>query len=268
MKNLKKIPLFFSLLIIKLLVIVFSIVVFYKIDFFDLINSKNIPQNITTIYLILFYISIISSLYLSDKNGFKEFLKEPNKSIKFITAWLLGFITISCFFGFELLSNLINISNLATFDVFYLLKIFSLSFLVGFIEELLFRNFIFNNLKKDLNVKTSYAISAYIYAQLHFLNLSLALKEIILPLIGLFILGLIFNALYEKKGLSFSIGFHTSFIFVMSFITQKNLFNINTEDLYLSGGYNPLSGILGIVFLSIIFVLINISFYKKNVINQ
>lgn len=254
MKNLQKIPLFFSLLIIKLLTIVFFIVFFYNVSLTDLINSKNIHLNITTLYLVLFYFSILSSLYFSDKKTFSSVFQQKNNSINFILSWILGFIIISLFFIFELIVNFISLNSLEVISVTYVIKTFILSFLVGFIEELLFRNFIFNNLKKDLKLKTSYVLSAYIYAQLHFLNFSLRIKEIIIPLLGLFILGLLFNTLYEKKGLFFSIGFHASFIFVMSVITQKNLFKIDSDYLLLSGGYNPLAGVFGIVFLSMIFI--------------
>ncbi|MFN8670880.1 MAG: CPBP family intramembrane glutamic endopeptidase [Candidatus Sericytochromatia bacterium] len=162
---------------------------------------------------------------------------------------------IILYFSFNLLLDFLVINNI----IFsYLIKscflFIILSFLIAFIEEVLFRSFFFRIIKeKTTNIK-AYFISSYIYTQSHFLNFNLPIKSIYLNFIGLFILGLILNLFYDKKGLFYSIGFHTAIIFVISLINVNNVFEINENYIFLSGGLNPLNGFLGVFYALILLV--------------
>lgn len=252
--NSKKIPLFFVFLILEFLFTFILIKIFFDISLADFFLEVNPSEKIKTFYIIFLYISIIANIYLVDSKNFKLIFYEKNKLANFFKSWFYGFIILSFYFFINLILGFISINSnldyIFLFETSY--KFIFISFFVGFIEELLFRNFIFNNISKDTSLFKADIISAYIYSQVHFLNFSLGLKNIILPFIGIFILGRLLNKFYQKKGIFFSIGFHSSLVFIISVTNITNFFQIKEEYLLFSGGNSPLSGFLGILFVFIL----------------
>ncbi|MEK7432682.1 MAG: CPBP family intramembrane glutamic endopeptidase [Cyanobacteriota bacterium] len=224
----------------------------------DFFLEENQSEKIKTFYIIFLYISIISNIYLVDSTNFKLIFSEKNKLPNFFKSWLYGFSILSFYFFINIILGFISINSnldyIFLFETSY--KFIFISLFVGIIEELLFRNFIFNNISKDTSFFKADLISAYIYAQAHFFNFSLGLKNIILPFIGIFILGRLLNKFYQKEGLFFSIGFHSSLVFIISVVNITNFFKIKEDYLFLSGGNSPLSGLLGVLFVFILLQLV------------
>jgi membrane protease YdiL (CAAX protease family) len=256
--NSKKIPLFFVFLILEFLFTFVLIKIFSDISLADFFLEENQSEKTKTFYIIFLYISIIANIYLVDSKNLNLILSEKNKVANFFKSWLYGFIILSFYFFINTILGFISINS--NLDYLFLFetssKFIFISFFVGFIEELLFRNFIFKNISKDTSFFKADLISAYIYTQAHFLNFSLGLKNIILPFIGIFILGRLLNKFYQKKGLFFSIGFHSSLVFIISVVNITTFFQIKEDYIFLSGGNSPLSGFLGILFVFILLQLV------------
>lgn len=256
--NSKKIPLFFVFFLLEFLFTFILIKIFSDISFKDFFLEENQSEKTKTFYIIFLYISIIANIYLVDSKNLKLIFYEKNKLVNFSKSWLYGFIILSFYFFINIILGFININSKLNYLFLFETssKFIFISFFVAFIEELLFRNFIFNNISNDTSFYKADIISAYIYAQAHFFNFSLGLKNIILPFIGIFILGRLLNKFYQKEGVFFSIGFHSSLVFMISVINITNFFQIKEEYLFLSGGNSPLSGLLGVIFIFILLQLV------------
>lgn len=92
-----------------------------------------------------------------------------------------------------------------------LIGLFYILVIVPFVEELFFRGIIFNNLSKKLNIFSAMVLSSLSYT-LYYLNFQLV------PLIFLFLCGLMFSYLYRKLGLLSSFLAHSFYIIANYFI--------------------------------------------------
>lgn len=169
--------------------------------------------------------------------------------------------------------------------IFQLLKILLIAGLVGCIEEILFRGFIFQSLLADLQTVSAICISSLFYSLLHFFKVKLlvtpgfqpfigfiviyqSFKDIavnfpaILPLIiGLFLVGVVLSyAYFRTKSLYLAIGIHAGWIFL---IKANKLFfdHVGMNLKWLFGDSKMITGALGWSFL--IFTLILIRFVTK-----
>lgn len=168
---------------------------------------------------------------------------------------------------------------------FQLLKILLIAGLVGCIEEILFRGFIFQSLLMDLRNVSAICISNLFYSLLHFFKAKLlvshgfqpfigfiviyqSFKDIvinfttILPsIIGLFLVGVVLSyAYFRTKSLYLAIGIHAGWIFLIK--ANKLFFDHIGKNLeWLYGDSKMINGVLGWSFL--LFTLILIRFVTK-----
>jgi len=169
--------------------------------------------------------------------------------------------------------------------IFELLKILLIACLVGCIEEILFRGFIFQSLLMDLQTVSAICISSLFYSLLHFFKTKLlvspgfqpfigfiviyqSFKDIIInfttilpSLIGLFLVGVVLSyAYFRTKSLYLAIGIHAGWIFL---IKANKLFfdHVGMNLKWLFGDSKMITGVLGWSFL--IFTLILIRFVTK-----
>ncbi|MCF6156254.1 MAG: CPBP family intramembrane metalloprotease [Candidatus Brocadia sp.] len=169
--------------------------------------------------------------------------------------------------------------------IFQLLKVLLIAYLVGCIEEILFRGFIFQSLLMDLRVVSAICISSLFYSLLHFFKTKLlvspgfqpfigfiviyqSFKDIIvnftsiLPsIIGLFLVGVVLSyAYFRTKSLYLAIGIHAGWIFLIK--TNKLFFDhVGMNLKWLFGDSKMITGALGWSFL--IFTLLLIRFVTK-----
>jgi len=253
---------FFILLILEILFLSSSLILVFKISISDTINQKNIPDIAKYIYISMLYIFILSNLYFLDKVNFLSIFKIKIKNIQhFFSGFLLGFGFLIFLYTLETILKFIQIKQI-NINPLLILQIFIFSFCIALVEELLFRNFIFRKLNEKYKAIPAFCFSSYIYAQLHFLRFDLNFIEIILPLIGLFFVGILLSYLFVKYSLWFSIGVHTIWIILISFTTQTSIFIVDKKYILFTGGYYPVAGIFGILLL--LFMIFIIKNFKIN----
>lgn len=127
---------------------------------------------------------------------------------------------------------------------------------IGFAEELVFRGWLLDELERDYRPRVSLLADAFIFALLHFLK---PLREIFRTLPGfpgLLLLGL--TLVWAKRGskgrLGLSIGLHAGLVWGYYIINVGNLvqFSGQVSDWITGVDKNPLAGVTGLVFLSVL----------------
>ena len=251
LKIAKKISSFFLLVLGQFIFIAIIFIWLLKISPDDLINDK-ISQNIKNIYFAFMYICLLVNLKLFSDKPYKRILNLENKLLNISKGLLIGLLSISTYYMvltylgyFEFISDNLNSS--------LIFEILIISFFIAFLEEMIFRDFILRQLLKKYSINYSLTISAYIYAQLHFLRFNLNFYQIIIPLISLLMVGIILGKTYLSKNIFNSIGIHWGWIIGISYINQTQILKVN-QDILLTGGLYPPSGLFsgGILLLAIL----------------
>ncbi len=159
--------------------------------------------------IVLFSLIPISYIVYTKENVIKTSIQNyKNTNIKAnIILGILVIITI--FISYYFLSSFINMEKIKS-DVqnkyhisktAYIIVALYISFINSFLEELFFRGYLFLNIKK-LGYKTlGYILSSFLFAIYHISNINgwFTGFTFILSLIGLFIGGIIFSYLDDKK---------------------------------------------------------------------
>ncbi|MFE1748219.1 CPBP family intramembrane glutamic endopeptidase [Coleofasciculus sp. H7-2] len=127
---------------------------------------------------------------------------------------------------------------------------------IGFAEELVFRGWLLDELERDYRPRVSLLADAFIFALLHFLK---PLREIFRTLPGfpgLLLLGLtlVWAKRRSKGRLGLSIGLHAGLVWGYYMINVGNLvqFSGRVSDWITGVDKNPLAGVIGLVFLSVL----------------
>ncbi len=166
--------------------------------------------------------------------------------------------------------------------IFQLLKLLLIAGLVGCIEEILFRGFIFQSLLEDLRTVSAICISSLFYSFLHFFKTKLLVSPGLHPFIGfiviyqsfrdivinfasilphiagLFLVGVVLSYACLRTGsLYLAIGIHAGWIFLIK--ANKLFFNHRGMDLtWLFGDSKMITGVLGWCFLLFTLILIRL----------
>ncbi|BAU12008.1 abortive infection protein [Leptolyngbya sp. NIES-3755] len=129
---------------------------------------------------------------------------------------------------------------------------------VGFVEELLFRGWLLNELDRDYSPQISLLVSSVIYAALH------GIRPQIFALV---ILGatLVWAKRATRGRLGLSIGFHTGVVWGYYLVNVGQLVTFtNRVPAWVTGiDRNPLAGIMGILALSTIAILMRSTALKR-----
>lgn len=121
----------------------------------------------------------------------------------------------------------------------------------GFSEELLFRGYIFQTLRRGLALPVAMAASAYLYAQVHFLRLDLQWHTVAMPFTGLFLAGLVLAwAAYRTRAIWVSVGLHSAWVYLFFLTDRQKLLIYPIQHNWLTGGGYPLAGWLGLAMLA------------------
>ena len=139
---------------------------------------------------------------------------------------------------------------------------------VGFAEELIFRGWLLEELKKQFGLKKAIIAQALIFSIVH-IGFNLPFWEMISILTGLFLLGILLSLvrLKDKNSLWGSIGLHGGLVGLW-FLVNNGLLDISTKSpKWLVGpgniNTNPLGGIFGISLIIIFCLFYLLSFKKK-----
>lgn len=130
-----------------------------------------------------------------------------------------------------------------------------MSLALGTAEELLFRGWLWDELRRDYSFKVSLGINTLVFAVLHFLKPLEAMLRSLPQFPGLVLLGLILVwAKVRSHGqLGLSIGLHAGLVGGYYLINVGNLITYTgiAPDWVTGVGKNPLAGLVGLVFLGI-----------------
>lgn len=163
-----------------------------------------------------------------------------------------------------------------------LIKILMIAGVVGCIEELFFRGFIFQSLLTDMRAVSAIGISSLFYSLLHFFRTKLLVSSGFQPIvgfvvtfqsfknsivniasifpsvIGLFLVGVVLSyACLRTKSLYFSIGLHAGWVFL---IKANRLFfdHVGMKPIWFFGDSKIVTGALGWGLLIITLILVRI----------
>lgn len=130
-----------------------------------------------------------------------------------------------------------------------------MSLALGTAEELLFRGWLWDELRRDYSFRTSLGINTLVFATLHFLKPLEAMLKSLPQFPGLVLLGLILVwAKQRSQGrLGLSIGLHGGLVWGYYLINVGNLITYTgiAPDWVTGVGKNPLAGLVGLGFLGI-----------------
>ncbi|MGB3403077.1 MAG: type II CAAX endopeptidase family protein [Microcoleaceae cyanobacterium] len=144
----------------------------------------------------------------------------------------------------------------------FILEGFAVALGIGFAEELVFRGWLIDELKRDYSQPKTVWISSIIFAILHFIKPPEEIYRTILQFPGLILLGLILawgkfstpTAMTPNGRLGKPIGFHGGLVWGYYLINVGQWINVSgTVPTWVTGiDDNPLAGIMGLLLLSAI----------------
>ena len=199
--------------------------------------------------------------------GINKIDKKINLIIFFLRGFLLSIILISV-----ILIPIIGTKWgywIGTISLDTLINSIFLILVVGFVEELIFRGWLLEELKNQFGIKKAILGQALIFSIVH-IGFDLPFLQMLSILTGLFLLGILLSLirLKDKTSLWGCVGLHGGLVGLW-FITNNGLFEIskNTPKWLVGPGTintNPLGGIFGISLMAFFCFFYFPVFFKKN----
>lgn len=120
-------------------------------------------------------------------------------------------------------------------------------------EELLFRGFVFQTLRRGFDLPAAMAGSAWLYATVHFLRADVVWHRVALPFFGLFLAGLLLAWLaLRTRSIWVGVGLHAGWVALFVLSDRFKLFDYPLATNWLTGGGYPLGGVLGVGLLVVL----------------
>jgi len=117
-------------------------------------------------------------------------------------------------------------------------------------EELLFRGFVFQTLRRGFDLPAAMAGSAWLYASVHFMRADVVWHRVALPFFGLFLAGLLLAWLaLRTRSIWLGVGLHAGWVALFVLVDRFKLFDYPLATNWLTGGGYPLGGVLGVALL-------------------
>ena len=167
----------------------------------------------------------------------------------------LGLVSLGLLFGLELALGLLGWDSAAAARTAWSLVLVNAltALFFGFSEELLFRGFIFQTLRRGWALPFAMIGSAWLYAQVHFLKVGMQWHTIAMPFAGLFLAGLVLAwAAYRTRSIWLSVGLHSAWVYLFFLTDRQKLLIYPIEHNWLTGGGYPLAGALAIAMLLVL----------------
>jgi uncharacterized protein len=131
---------------------------------------------------------------------------------------------------------------------------------VGLAEELFFRGWMLDELERDYQPASAVIVDAGLYAALHFLKPIPVILASLPEFPGLFLLGtvVIIAKRRNRNRLGMSIGLHAGMVWAYYIVNVGNLvkYSGRVSDWITGINGNPISGVLGLIFLAILAIFI------------
>ena len=228
-------------------------------------NNPNLVTIMTMglLFILFIFLQRWWGKYLYQKsNIFRDYGLKTNKLslIYLIKGLAIGFCFCWALFITEAIFGWITISNNSDFLLKVVLEGLLSALLIALAEELVFRGWVLYELEQDCRKSTALWISSLIFAIAHFLK---PIGEIIRTLVtfpALFLLGaiLVLAKRANKNYLTICIGIHAGLVWGYYILNVGNLVTYtNTVPNCITGiDNNPIAGVLGLSFLSILALVI------------
>ena len=199
--------------------------------------------------------------------GINKIDKKENRFFYFLKGLLCSIILLSLIL-IPIISNQWGIW-LGRLSPAILLNSLILIIGVGFAEELIFRGWLFEELKNQYGFKKAFIFQALVYSIVH-IGFDMPFWQMISILFGLFLLGILLSLIKIKDNNSLwgCVGLHGGLVGIW-FLINNGLIEISKDaPIWLVGpgkiNTNPLGGIYGIILL-IIFLFFNFFKHKKKI---
>lgn len=264
-QNIKNYP-----FLVRLILFIFSLGIIwlpFAIPIYYFIGEKD--PNLTTIITmaILFVIFLflvkfwgiyiynnhnIFSYYglINSKKNWQHLIK--GLAIGFVSNWLL--FTVEALFGW------LNFQPPTMAFPKLILEGFISAIAIGFAEELFFRGWLLSELERDFSLPMSAGLNSFLFAVAHFIK---PLSEVIRTIVtfpALLLLG--YTLISAKRShhnlLGISIGIHSGLVWGYYVVNVGEMITYNNQvPQWITGiDQNPIAGIMGLVFLSILLFFI------------
>jgi hypothetical protein len=177
-------------------------------------------------------------------------------------GYCLSIATLFMVYGIQLVLGWLQWKQKPRLDInfgFTLIALLLVSFVIGSIEELIFRGVLVHFLATDYSVWLTAIISSTIFALLH---LILEQKNTIPQLPGLWLMGLVlfYACIITDGSLGLAIGLHSGWVLILACVDTFDLYtyNPNFPGWIIGKKDQPLGSIVGLIvlFLTTIFLLI------------
>ncbi len=184
----------------------------------------------------------------------------PFQSILF--GYCLSIASLLCVYGTQWAMNWLIWKDKPIFNFDFVITVISLfvvSFMIGSIEEFVFRGIIVYFLRVDYSIWITAIISSAIFALLH---LIWEQKNTIPQLPGLWLMGLVlfYACIFNNGNLGLAIGLHSGWVLILACVDTFDLYSYNPDFLdWLVGKKDqPLGSVMGlmVLFLTMIVLLL------------
>ncbi|MCF6157376.1 MAG: CPBP family intramembrane metalloprotease [wastewater metagenome] len=192
-----------------------------------------------------------------------------------------GMLTLYVAFLYAIGTRILRIDAESFSDfILQLIKFLFIAGIVGCIEELFFRGFIFQSLLKDMSALPAVCITSIFYSLLHFLKVDLVVSPGIQPfvgflvmyqffrniivdfhtllpsIVGLFLVGVVLSySCLRTRSLYFAIGLHAGWVFLIK-ISSLLFDRLKKDQEWLFGDGNVVTGILAWILLIVTLIII------------
>lgn len=123
----------------------------------------------------------------------------------------------------------------------------------SFSEEFLFRGYVLQTLRRGHGAASAIALSAAIFATVHFLRFDVAFGSVVLPFAGLWLAGMLLAWLaLETRTIWTSAGLHTAWVFLFLLADRSKAIVYPIQFNLLTGGGYPIGGATGIVLVLVL----------------
>ncbi|MGC9502976.1 lysostaphin resistance A-like protein [Baaleninema sp.] len=180
----------------------------------------------------------------------------PSRQIlrEFTRGWIGGLLGLAVLFGLETVLGWIRWRSPEMAISRLLLEAVFVGSAVGFAEEVLFRGWLWDELRRDYRVSIATVANAVIFAILHFLKPPSEILRTLPQFIGLVLLGLLLVKvkLHTQGRLGFPIGLHGGLVggYYLINVGQWIAYTEAVPSWVTGIDKNPLAGVLGLLVLS------------------
>lgn len=222
------------------------------------------PNSVSILTMMLLYGEFIFLVRFWGKNVYRQpnllrhyGLKRTRRNgLELLIGLWVGLITVLSLFGLQGWLGWLVWQQPAVFLTRVILEGLIVAIALGFAEELLFRGWLLDELQRDYHPHVALWANALVFALLHFIKPLEAIRRTWPQLPGLLLLGL--TLVWAKRSchsrLGLPIGFHAGLVWGYYIINVGQLIHYSgrVPDWITGVDRNPLAGIMGLLFLSVI----------------